>query len=161
MSVRIQLGGRGREGGGEGGGGGTSWKGLKRQTSRPGASCRAAVCTRHHAVHTSGLQELQRFGGARHTSTHRLKKKRGKKTVQCQDLFHRKKMKKKKRKEKKKAGCSSPAEEAGGWALCSHSCNQSVTSELGSTSTQKGAKQELLGVLRRLTASGSYLFFGL
>lgn len=61
-------------------------------------------------------------------------------------------MRRKKRKDE--AGCSSPAEEAGGWALCSHSCNQSVTSELSSTSTQKEEKQELLGVFKRLTASG-------
>lgn len=140
---------------GRGEGGGTSWKQLNRQKSRlelPGASC--AHFTTQFVLQP--LQELQRFGDETHVRL-QVEKTKKKKTMQCQDSFH-KKMKRKKRKEK--AGCSSPAEEAGSWALCSHSCNQSVTSELSSTSTQKGEKQELLGVLKCLAASGHYLFFG-
>lgn len=71
----------------------------------PGASCRAAVCTRHHTVPTLALQELPRFGGVRCTSPRRKKKKteERKTTMRCQDWFQ----KKNEEKEKKRLGAAS------------------------------------------------------
>lgn len=58
-------------------------EGAETTDEPPGASCRAAVCTRHHAVHTLGLQELQRFGGARPNTRPPTGWKKKEKKKQC------------------------------------------------------------------------------